>query len=69
MDSTTNTLGAPGLLLISLASVGLMVLTIALVIATNATWAVAVALIAHALTTAVVVATSAKMLENPDRAG
>ena len=61
------TLGAPALLLVSLAGVALVVLSIALVAATNATGAVALALLVHALTTAVVVAASTKMLDNSDR--
>jgi hypothetical protein len=64
----STTFGAPGLLLVSLGSVTLMVLSIALVVATNAAWAMAIALLTHALTTVAVVAASTQMLRNADRA-
>ena len=54
--------GAPTLLLVSLAAVAFMVLVIVLVGVTNASWAIATAMLAHGLATAVVTAAVMKML-------
>jgi hypothetical protein len=65
--SQPRALGVPALLVVSLASVTLVVLAIALVGATNEAWAVGLALIVHAVTTAAVVVASSRMLDNADR--
>jgi hypothetical protein len=67
LSSSSYELGAPALLLVSVAALVLMVVVIALVGVTNAGWAVAAALIAHMLTTAVVIVAVMKMLGNAGR--
>ena len=57
----------PGLLLVSVVAVGLMVLAIALLGVVDAGWTIAAALIAHALTTGLVMLAVVRMLANADR--
>jgi hypothetical protein len=61
-------MNSPFLLVVSALGVGLMVLFVALLGLTGAGWVVGLALLGHAIATAVVVVAVWKMLDSPDRA-
>jgi uncharacterized membrane protein len=68
-DYTPGDFGAPMLLLVSLAAVGVSVAAIFIVAITGAGWSVAMALMASLMATTAVIAFIAKLLNDADQVG